>query len=379
MPGPADLEALRLALELPETANSIARVARATNPEAAHWAFAQRDLRRRAANKFQRASDMFFTREALEQATHERVAAYHSSRFPDGQLAVDMTCGIGADLIALAHRGDAVGFDLDAERAWCAAANLPETGTQVTVIRGDSLLSLRRAPEYALADPARRVQGRRTLDLNEFSPSPFALRDYLAGSRLALLKLSPMIPDRDLAEISPHVEFVSFGGECREALVFLGRERGALREAVHLESGERIEPLAIQDIADQPRQYLFDVDPAAVRVGAVGRLAQLFGASGLGDSPGYLTGDSWHDSPWLRGYEIQDSGSFDAKRVRASLRNLDGYVFEIKSRAAGFDTSRLMRDIRHDGSEAFSLILWRQANSVRFALGRGKGRVAQLG
>src|SRR5688500_1564819 len=109
--------ALDLAEGQAATAPNIERVSREVGAEAARWAFLQWELRARARAKFARADEMLFTREALEQATHERVAEYHASRFPHDELVVDMTAGIAADLIALAKRGPAIGYELDSERA----------------------------------------------------------------------------------------------------------------------------------------------------------------------------------------------------------------------------------------------------------------------
>ena len=65
---------------------NIDRAARQFGIETVQWAFTQWDLRSRAKAKFSAADDMVFTREALEQATSERVAAYHASLFPQGAL-----------------------------------------------------------------------------------------------------------------------------------------------------------------------------------------------------------------------------------------------------------------------------------------------------
>ena len=193
------------------------------------------------------------------------------------------------------------------------------------------------------------------------------------------MKLSPMVPDSELAQLGPQIEFVSWGGECREALIVFGRESVSGRAAVHLESGERISGLPIRSVADDPMRYLYDLDPAAVRVGASGALEESFGLVGINGTSGYMTSDDWVVSPWLRGYEVHATGSFDLKRVRGALRSMDARVFEVKSRASRLDTSGLVSKLKGEGTEPMSLILWQQSNSVKFVLGKGKGRVAQSG
>src|SRR3954453_5545799 len=62
-------------------------------------------LRERAAAKFSRAGQMFFTRDALEQATAEPVARQRATRFAGVSSVWDLCCSIGGDLIALAAPG----------------------------------------------------------------------------------------------------------------------------------------------------------------------------------------------------------------------------------------------------------------------------------
>ncbi len=78
-------------------------------------------------NKFSRATQMFFTREALEQASGEEIAAYRSQRFTrvfEANTAIaDLCCGIGGDTTALSRQFSVTGVDLDQSRLLFAAAN----------------------------------------------------------------------------------------------------------------------------------------------------------------------------------------------------------------------------------------------------------------
>ena len=72
------------------------------------------------------AAHLYFTHDALEQATRHRVAAHRAQRLVDSGATsvVDLGCGIGADLIAFARAGLRVrGVEQDPVRAAIAAAN----------------------------------------------------------------------------------------------------------------------------------------------------------------------------------------------------------------------------------------------------------------
>src|SRR6516225_9221446 len=65
-------------------------------------------LRSRARDKFTDADRMYFTREALEQATGEAVARHRANRFARFGSVADLCCGIGGDALALAAAGTTV-------------------------------------------------------------------------------------------------------------------------------------------------------------------------------------------------------------------------------------------------------------------------------
>ena len=69
-------------------------------------------LRKKAVGKFgDDAARMFFTREALEQASDPLIRRWRAAQFPPILRTVDACCGIGADSIAFAQAGgDVIGI-----------------------------------------------------------------------------------------------------------------------------------------------------------------------------------------------------------------------------------------------------------------------------
>ncbi len=359
--------------------------------EASRWALLQIELRKKARAKFADAESMLFDREALEQATHEEVARYHASRFPEGTSVVDITTGIGSDLRAFES---AIGFELDPLRAACARHN---TGKEVRVSNGLEYVQSNPV-EYIWADPDRRDGlGRRLADPSQFAPNPL---DIPRDRSLTGIKLSPLLQDEFLESVGERIEFVSYKGECREAIGWSGKlidsspslvegvglplkSEGSLRNeagelerskgaipwtsgtfAVRVETGSSLARSEVYDVESEPGEYIYDADPAVVRAHALGH----FDMPQLGDSPGYLTGP-FVESEWLTPYEVLASGSFDVKRIKEALRAQGLRVFEVKQRGAGVDPATVMKQVKADG-EPVSLICWRIDKSVRFALAR---------
>ena len=363
--------ALELAKDREPTPSNLSKVAGQTSVEAARWAFTQWELRRRARQKFARADELLFLREALEQATHEAVAAYHAERIREhagDAIVADLTTGIGADLMALARGGAAIGFDLDSSRVELARHNLSTLGLAAIVSVGDSL----KQPwtfRYAFADPARRVEGRRTLRLHEFSPHPAELALRMSNLSFGGMKLTPMLPDAELESLGPCLEFVSFGGECREALVWTGAMASAGRSAVKVEGRQRIAATeATVRETDEVGQWLFEADPAAIRAHAIGELGRRHGLKGLGDSNGYLTGEELVESPWLTPYRVISSGKGDLAKTRDALRSLGAAKPVLKQRGAEQDLQKLAKAFPAFGSRKVAVAIWAVGKSLRHTI-----------
>ena len=84
--------------------------------------------RRKAASKFPFAEKLYFTREALEQASSWEIATYRAERFRPFERLADLGCSAGSDSLALAGVAPTVGIDLDRLRLGMAQANARAMG-----------------------------------------------------------------------------------------------------------------------------------------------------------------------------------------------------------------------------------------------------------
>lgn len=363
--------AIHLARGLAANPKNIARVAQETSEDAARWAFTQWALRGQAKAKFENPEEMLFTREALEQATAAEIARYHASNFPRGATVADLTTGIGADLIQLASRGPVIGYELDPERAEYAKHNLSvqQPNVQAEIIVADSIQALsNREYEYAWADPSRRSEGKRTLDPLSFSPDPQVLARHMRQIHLGGIKLSPMLPDDYLEAFDGRLEFISYKGECREAVIWLGQEAVPGRWAVQIDNDARLQAGDPPPTTDQPGKFIFEAGPAAIRAHALGTLCEQHGLQALADSNGYLTGDATIESAWLTEYETLSELLTDLKKLKAEIRSFGIGTLVVKSRASGVDVRALSRQLgSKEGREAI-LIVYPRGKSLQYLL-----------
>ena len=361
-----NLNALKAAHELPPTPKNIERLSREFGAEDARWAFAQVELRSRARTKFSRADEMLFVREAMEQATHQAVAAYHAALFPAELTVVDATVGIGADAMAIIQRGPVIGYEIDSERAKYAVHNVGLISDAFD-LRSVDCLSEPWAADYAFVDPARRIDAKRTLDPSQFAPDPIELSIKMRELKLGAMKLSPMLDDTFLSSLGSQIQFISYGNECREALVLSGSEAGSGVLAVHLESGNtyRQEPLyaSTTDVGG----WIYDCDPAVVRAHAIGSISPDSNLHSLGDSMGYVTGE-FVDSPVFKRYRTIESGSYNLDRLRKALVAADAATPVLKQRQAGLDLQKLLRSLQLTGNRNVAVLFYCVGKGIRYVI-----------
>ena len=80
-------------------------------------------LRKEAQKKFPQADKMYFTREALEQASPHQVSSYRAERFHDYSSLVNLACSIGSDTLNMGRMATSTGIDKDSLRLAMAQAN----------------------------------------------------------------------------------------------------------------------------------------------------------------------------------------------------------------------------------------------------------------
>jgi hypothetical protein len=324
-------------------------------------------LRERARVKFGADADaMFFTPAGVEQATRAGVAEHRAARFAAAGATdvLDLCCGIGGDLLALAAAGLAVdGVDADPLTAAVATANAEALGLadRVTVRCADVTTVDLRGVSAAFCDPARRAGGRRVFDPAAYSP-PW---DFLRGLTVAVprsgVKVAPGL-DHALIPAGAEAEWVSDGGDVKELALWSGDLAGVPRRATLLPSGATLTGTGA-DLAPvgEIGEWLYDPDGAVVRAHLIAELASLLGATTIDPSIAYLTTSRRVDTPFARAYRVDDVLPFSLKRLRSALRSRGVGRVEIKKRGSALDVEQLRRDLRLAGDADATVVLTRVA------------------
>jgi len=361
-PAGADLLATLAAADLSEsnTLTLVTALRRERSAEIASAALMIARQRQRAVEKFSRAGEMFFTPEALEQASGEIVSQWRARRFDGCRHIADLGCGAGGDTLALASFPGVtvVALDRDALRLRMARANLAVYGQTACMVRADLTDPLPlHGIQAAFFDPARRAEsGRRMYSVHDYIPPLDVINEW--DFRALAVKLSPGI---DLDELHPYitrgagVEFISLGGDLKEAVLWSGDLGFDGRWATRLEadgSGETVIPQHIPaPQLSAPRAYLYEPDPAIIRAGLLGELGLRLGVDfyRLDETIAYLTSDSYAASSWARAWPVWGWMPFHLKRLRAALRDRGIGQVTVKKRGSPITPEDLIRQLKLDG------------------------------
>jgi SAM-dependent methyltransferase len=317
-------------------------------------------LRREAAVKFPQPEQMYFTRPALEQATSYEVSEYRSRRFAAFERLLDLGCSIGGDTAALAALAPTTGVDLDPLRLALACTNLKAMlpDRDVNFLQADLThpLPLQLSPRLGIFfDPARRAGGRRIHSVHRYHPPLEVIRRWLPHTPAVGVKLSPGVDLQELAGYEAEVEFISLGGELKEALLWFGPLRTAARRATLLpgpytlaassdEGGSRADSGPVLPLGE-PRRYLYEPDPAILRAGLVRALGAQLDAAQLDPAIAYLTSDRLVETPFARAYTVEDWLPFNLKRLRSVLRQRGVERAVVKKRGSPIQPEALLRDL----------------------------------
>jgi hypothetical protein len=372
---------LRLAAGALDPLKAAKRLRKELSADQARRVIEQAGLRRRGAEKFALAEQMYFTRVGFEQATDEAVAKYKAARFPVNTPLADLCCGVGGDLMALAERGSVVGVERDSAVVHMAEANARLAGNSARVVVAE-------ADQFSVAgfaawhlDPDRRREGKRTTRVALHDPRPEVLARLLNECPSAAIKLAPAadiavtaLGGADKAADAPwheaELEWISRNRECRQLVAWFGsltRESGWRRATavlndigdhgpVHAESFVG-EPETSTPIAQSIRRYVFEPDAAVLVADLSGALAQRYELQAVSAKAAYLTADAPIITALLAAFEVIEVLPYHAGKLKSWLRARSIGNVEVKKRGVEIDPARVQRELSGDGDDSATVLL----------------------
>jgi hypothetical protein len=315
-------------------------------------------LRNEAVRKFPFADRLFFTREALEQASSWEISTHRLLRYRGFSHLIDLGCSVGGDTLALAQVATTTGIDRDPLRLAMACANVHALGLnrQASFVRADLNSSLPLFPSRSSTalffDPARRSQGKRAYSVRSYQPPLGIIRAWLSIFPALGVKISPGVKLEELGEYDGEIEFISLGGDLKEAVLWHGPLKSARRRATLLPGGHTLTEAdnpADRLLLDEPRPFLYEPDPAVLRAGLVAALGVKLNAVQLDADIAYLTGEHRIETPFARLWAVEAWFPFQLKRLRAYLRERSVGRIIVKKRGSPLEPEALISSLKLSG------------------------------
>lgn len=349
-------------------------------PERAGDILTQAKLRKKAAPKFPRAHKMFFEAEALEQATSWELALHRAEklhRLGKAGPFLDLGCGLGGDALALAQFRPVIAIDLNPLRLRILEANCRQLQLPfpVRAVRGDYLEMELPQAGAVFIDPARRQDGKRIFDIKKIQPP---LTEILKLSeRLKLptaVKLAPGL-DKGLLEEYPSaaLEFTGRSRQCQEAVLWLntGNTLPRLQGSVLTAEGKWQErpgtPEELQNLQTGPLlagQYIYEIEPAMLRAGALENIAADIGAHLFDPQVSWLISDQLCRHPLAEVFHIKAAEKFSLKRLQKYINEQQIGILEIKKRNSAVEPEALRKQLKPARSKNEITIFITRRNAV---------------
>lgn len=331
---------------------------RKTHPTGNASALAEQvTLRAKARERFGEDHGLVFSHHGLEMMTHPAVAERRARRIAaDGGPVVDLTCGIGGDLRAIAATGvSTVGVERDPVAALLASANVPHA----EIVLGDATRPLVRLERCAaLIDPSRRAGIARRFDPESFSPSWTMAVALASSASLGVIKGPPGL-DLVHAPGEAEVEFVQLGKSLRECALWFGEgARQGLRRAVLLPEDVCLTSDAPEAPSEtvSPGAVIIDPESCVTRAGLVRHLAYTLGARMMDRQVAYLSAESSAPHPMADTFEVLDVIPFSVSRLKTRLRQSGWRPDQIRRRAFPVEPDELRRLLGRMEGEPVTLI-----------------------
>ncbi|MFM2308781.1 MAG: hypothetical protein RLY87_902 [Chloroflexota bacterium] len=351
--------------------HSMSVLRRMTTPERAAAIYELAWVRAHATRKFSAGAELFFTKTALEQASHQRVGMHRALQFAGATRVADICCGCGGDLLSLATVAPCIALDQDDGRIAMAHANMVVRGLadRVSYVCADAQTwDVPADVDAIFFDPGRRVASGRIYDHDAYLPPLSTASAWRRPGRRIAIKCAPGIDYSQLPFAHPYaIECVSLDGDLRETVIWLDGDSAWQHRATVLDAhGTHIlddthTPGTIP--CTQPNAFFIEPDVAVIRAGLVQHLAARLGATMLDPQIAYLTHDRPVMSPFARCWEVLAVLPFSERQLKATLKAHGGGAITVKKRGSPIDTDALAKRLSQPHGTPLVVVLTRVAGA----------------
>ncbi|MHA2283155.1 MAG: hypothetical protein ACXAC5_20125 [Promethearchaeota archaeon] len=338
-------------------------------------------LRIKGKKKFPRAHQMKFSRDGLAQASSKHVAEYRTwkmrQKLGEIQKSLDLGSGIGGDTIAMALRWKVISVEINPVTMEMLRHNVQvyNVGKNVDFILGDILKLLDNIEfqkklediDCIFFDPSRRVEGKRTVKIEEYEPPLTLIENLKPFSQNICIKIAPGV-DLSRIKYDCDIEVISYKGEVKEVVLWFGKFKTSSNKELILATKLPEKITWIQKSkrynvpVSKPKDFIYEPDPAFIKAHLISDIAEKFNLSQLHEKVAYLTSDTLIDIPILKCYHVLSYETLDYPSINKKLTTLKIGNVDLKARGISVDLKSIQKSIHGIGRKKGLLILTKILN-----------------
>jgi hypothetical protein len=187
-----------------------------------------------------------------------------------------------------------------------------------------------------------------------------AVLEWLPRLAGMAVKVSPAVRLDEIGHLPCEIEFVSLGGELKEATLWFGDLRTGTRRATLLPAGVSLEGGEPPGLSIGPvGAFLIEPDPAVMRSGLVTTLGESLGAHLIAEDIGFLSADDGRPTPFGRTFRVLETAPFRLKSLQAIVDQRRIGRLTVKRRGSAVEPEALARRLRLRGEGEGLVILTR--------------------
>ena len=253
-------------------------------------------------------------------------------------------------------------------RCNCRAAGLNHVEVAVADVRSIEVSGCRAWH----IDPDRRPGGHRTSRLDFSEPGLDAIARLLDQQPNGAIKLAPAASVPEQWKQTAEREWIGSRRECRQQVAWLGSLATAagLHTATVVSAagkdtsltGRGDEPV---QVAERLGSYFCEPHAAVLAARLTQTLAQTYNLAAVSSGVPYLTGDHPTRTPLAADFAVMEEMPFDRRRLRSWLKVRRIGRAEIKIRGLQLDPESLSRQLKLDGDEAATILIYRGDRQAR--------------
>lgn len=366
-----------------------------TTPTRGALVMEQAQLRKKAGQKFTRASRMFFTRRGLEQASGQRLAEYKAARFQALKNVADVCCGIGGDLLSLARRDQSgeptegmlrtIGVEIDELTSLFARKNLDaySLGPELAEVRQIDFAEFDLSNLDGLhVDPDRRVQ-ERTVHGSRFLPCLPDVFQRIPANCTAAIKVAPATPQASYFPPDVQREWLGDDRECKQQILWVGpkTDKPGHRTATHIGKQGEVSQISVPEtesrpgvtIGNQIMRYLYEPHAIVLAAQLNNVIGDRYGLKRFSADVVYLTGDDDIEDPLLTQFEVLAVLPLNLRKTQIFLNRLEVGEIEVKKRGIDDVTASQFKRLKLEGKQRATVLLTRLGRTRIAVIGKRRG------